>query len=194
MPFTPSSNLNFALSAAGETIYFKNPAATRVLDAVRFEGQENGVATGRYPDGGDQFYRLAAKTPGATNAPILVSDVVINELMYHPITEDDNDQYVELYNRGANAVDLGGWTLSDAVSFTFPSNTWLAADDYLVVAKIAAQLMTKYPNLNAANTLGDFSGKLSSKGERLALTKPDTLIGTNHSGVVTTNLIHITGG
>ena len=189
--FYTETNLNFALSAAGETIYFKNPASTRVLDAVRFEGQENGVATGRYPDGGDQFYRLAAKTPGATNAPILVSDVVINELMYHPITEDDNDQYVELYNRGANAVNLGGWTLSDAISFTFPSNTWLAADHYLVIAKLAAQLMTEYPNLNAANTLADFSGKLSGKGERLALTKPDTLISTNHGGVVTTNLIQI---
>ena len=44
--------LGFALSADGETIYFKNAARTRVLDAVRFEGQENGVATGRWPDGG----------------------------------------------------------------------------------------------------------------------------------------------
>jgi hypothetical protein len=189
--FYTEANMNFALSAAGETIYFKNPAATRVLDAVRFEAQENGVATGRYPDGGDQFYRLAGKTPRETNAPILVNDVVINELMYHPITEDENDEYVELYNRGADAVNLGGWTLSDAVSFTFPSNTWLAADHYLVVAKSTVQLLAKYPNLNTANTLGDFSGKLSGKGERLVLTKPDTLQSTNHSGAVTTELIHI---
>ena len=189
--FYTETQLNFALSAAGETLYFKNAALTRILDAVRFEGQENGVATGRYPDGGDQFYRLAANTPGATNAPILVSDVVINELMYHPITEDDNDQYIELYNRGTNPVNLGGWTLSDAVSFIFPSNTWLAPDHYLVIAKLAAQLLTNYPNLNAANTLGNYSGKLSGKRERLALAKPDTLISTNHSGIVTTNLIQI---
>ena len=48
------SELGFSLSAAGETIYLKNPAATRVLDVLRFEGQENGVATGRYPDGADR--------------------------------------------------------------------------------------------------------------------------------------------
>ena len=89
------TNLTFNLNAAGETILFKNAAGTRVIDAVRFAGQENGVATGRFPDGSDQFYRLVAKTPGATNAPILTSDLVINELMYDPISGDDNDQYVE---------------------------------------------------------------------------------------------------
>src|SRR5262245_22890794 len=64
------TNLNFALSAAGETIYFKNVALTRVIDAVRFGGQENGVATGRFPDGADPFHRLLARTPGAPNAGI----------------------------------------------------------------------------------------------------------------------------
>src|SRR5439155_556515 len=90
------TTMNFSLSAAGETIYFKNSSNTRVLDAVRFEGQENGIATGRYPDGGDQFYRLSSQTPGSANAPILIGDVVINELMYKPISGDDKDQYVEL--------------------------------------------------------------------------------------------------
>src|SRR5207248_1559216 len=151
------TNMNFALSAAGETIYFKNAAQTRVIDAVRFGGQENGVATGRFPDGAPEFYRLLARTPGAPNAGIRVSEVVINELMYHPISDDADDQYVELYNRGTGPVNLGGWKLSDAVSFTFPSNAVIAADSYLVVARNAARLLTNYPNLSANNTLGDFS-------------------------------------
>ena len=186
------TNLNFALSAAGETIYFKNASATRVIDAARFGGQQNGVATGRYPDGADQFHRLLAKSPGAPNAGIRVSDVVINELMYHPISDDADDQYVELYNRSVSAVTLSGWKLSDAISFTFPSNVVIGPDSYLVVAKNAVHLMTNYPNLSANNTLGDFSGKLSGAGERLALTMPDTIVVTNSSGVVETNLIHIT--
>src|SRR5262249_25087833 len=45
------NQLGFSLSAAGETIYFKNPDQSRVLDALRFEGQENGVSFGRFPDG-----------------------------------------------------------------------------------------------------------------------------------------------
>ena len=188
--FYSETNMNFALSAAGETIYFKNPGHTRLLDAVRFDAQENGISMGRSPDGGEQFYRLTTKTPGGTNSPILISDVVINELMYHPISEDDNDQYIEIYNRSGNPVNLGGWTLDDAVSFTFPSNTTIAPGAYFVVSKLASQLMTKYPNLNSANTFGNYGGKLSGNGERVALTRPDTITTTN-GAIITTNLIHI---
>ncbi len=184
------NRLGFALSADGETIYFKNATGTRVLDAVRFAGQENGVVLGRSPDGADEFYRLAARTPDTNNAALLVSDVVINELMFHPISGNDGDQYVELYNRSAGPVNLGGWTLSDGVSFTIPSNTVLAANSYLVIAADAARLFSNYPNLNPANTLGNFSGKLSGRGERVVLRKPDSLTSTN-GGVVTTNYFHI---
>jgi hypothetical protein len=184
------TTLNFALNAAGEAIYFRNPTQTRVLDAVQFDAQENGVAMGRWPDGADQFYRLAAKTPGTNNASIRVSQVAINELMYDPISGNDDDQYVEIYNWGTNVVNLSGWTLADAVSFTFPSNTVLATDGYLVVARNAARLRTNYANLNLSNCLGDFSGKLSHNGERLALTMPDTIVSTK-GGVSVTNTIHI---
>lgn len=185
------TNMNFRLSAAGETIYFKNPDQSRVLDAVQFGAQENGVATGRWPDGANEFYRLNALTPGTPNTTLRASDIVINELMYDPITRDDDDQYVELYNRSSSTVNLGGWQLSDAVSFNFPSNTVLAADAYLVVARNAARLRTNYPNLNQLNCLGNYGGKLSHNGDHVALTMPDTIVQTNSQGIVSTNLIHI---
>ena len=186
------TNMNFALSAAGETIYFKNPAQTRVLDAVRFEGQENGVATGRYPDGGNQFYRLTDKTPDAPNAAIRVSDIIINEIMYDPVSLNDDDQYVELYNRGTNAVDLGDWQFVSGIRFVFPPNTIVQSDGYLVVGRNESRMLTNYPNLNAGNLVGNFGGKLSHHGERLALAMPDTIVVTNSSGVMQTNNILIT--
>lgn len=139
------TTLGFSLSADGETLYFKNAARTRVLDCVRFEGQENGVSLGRWPDGADQFYRLAARTPGTNNATLRTNDVVINELMYHPITENDDDQYLELFNRSASPVNLSGWTLGGGVSFTFPSNTTIAANGYVVVANVRASFLANYP-------------------------------------------------
>ena len=183
--------MGFSLSAEGETLYLKNPAGTRILDAVVFEGQENGVATGRWPDGAGEFYRLVSKTPGTNNAGIRRSAVVINELMYNPISGEDGDQYVEILNQGPGSVNLGGWRLEGGVGFSYPSNTVLAANGYLVVARNAARLRTNYGNLNLVNCLGDFSGTLAGGGERVVLTMPDTVVSTNASGRVETNLIHI---
>ena len=136
-----------------------------------------------------QFYRLLAGTRGAPNAGIRVSDVVINEIMYDPISGQSADEFIELRNRGPVAVNLGGWRLSDAVSFTFPSNAVIASGGYVVVAKESARLMTNYAGLNAGNTFGDYSAKLAN-GERIALSMPDEVVSTNGT-VVVTNLIHI---
>src|SRR5207247_8359595 len=183
-------NLNFALSASGETIYLRNPANTRVLDAVRFEAQANAVSSGRYPDGSPSILALSTKTPGASNSPFRSSDIVINEIMYHPISKEDDDQFVELYNKGTNIVNLGGWKFTAGINFTFPSNTLIRPDGYLVVARNASRLASRYSNLGASNLIADFSGKLAHGGERHALAMPDTIIATNNNGVLVTTLNH----
>lgn len=168
------TQLGFALSTGGEGIYFRNPANTRVLDAVRFGPQANGVSAGRCPDGADGPLRpLASKTPGTNNTACLVSDIVINEIMYHPISGDDNDQYIELHNRGASAVDLAGWKLMDGVGFTFPANSIIPAGGYVVIAENREQLLAKYTNLGSANLFGNFDGRLSHSSERIILTRPE---------------------
>jgi hypothetical protein len=182
--------MGFSLSAAGETIYLKNPSGTKVIDTVRFKGQQNGVATGRYPDGAPGFYRLQNKTPGTPNGKILVSDVVINEIMFKPVSGSSDDEFVELYNRGPSAVNLAGWRLSDGISYTFPTNAVIAAGGYLVAANKAAHLITNYANLNTNNTLGNYGGSLGNGGARIALTMPDEVVSTNGSFLVT-NIIHI---
>src|SRR5207302_4732689 len=90
------TQFGFGFKASGETIYFRNPAGNRVLDAIRYEPQLDGVSHGRVPDGGQFFRPLAARTPGGPNGPPLQSDLVINEIMYAPVSLNDDDQYVEL--------------------------------------------------------------------------------------------------
>jgi hypothetical protein len=41
------NQLGFRLNAAGESLYLVSSNATRVIDAVRYHDQENGVASGR---------------------------------------------------------------------------------------------------------------------------------------------------
>ena len=184
------NTLGFALNAAGESIFFKDATLTRLLTRVQFAAQENGISTGRSPDGSGQFYRLAAKTPGTNNAALLVSDVVINELMYHPISGNADDQYVELFNRSAVRSNLGGWTLDDGIDFTFPTNTVISASGYLVVANNARVSSRTYPAVNpvpcsvisAANSRAVANGGADQAGYNCQ---------HQQSRVVTTNLIDI---
>ncbi len=184
------TQLGFGLNPAGGTLYLRNAAGTRVLDAVRYEGQRNGVSFGRLPDGSARWKALARPTPGTTNSPACQDDIVINEIMYAPVSLDDDDQYLELYNRGTNAVDLSGWQFVSGISFTFPSNTIIAADGYFVVARNASRMLANYPNLNAGNLAGNFGGKLSHQGERLALARPETAIAIDDQEVWTTNTVY----
>ncbi len=185
------TQLGFRLSAAGETVYLVSSNGLRVLDAVRTGGQENGVSSGRVPDGASEWRRLASRTPGAANGSWRVEDVVINEIHYHPISEDDADEFVELHNRSLVAVDLAGWRLDSGVGFTFPTGASIPAGGFVVVGGDRARLLSNHPGLAPATVFGDWSGSLANGGERLALSKPDTLLTTNELGEVTTTTLRI---
>ena len=185
------TNLPFGLNSGGETIYLRSPGGTHMLDAVKYEAQALGRSTGRAPDGAPDFYPLRSVTPGTNNSDIYVDDIVINEIMYAPISGLSDDQYVELYNKGTNTVDLGGWRFTAGIDYTFSNTVPLAPGGYLVVAKNAARLRASYPNLNVNNTLGDYQGKLSGKGERLALARPDISYTTNLQGQVQTKTLYV---
>ncbi len=170
----PQPRLNFTLNGAGGTVYFIQPNGIRILDAMQFGAQSDGVSYGRWPDGADDFYSLVSRTPGTNNSAIQIGDIVINELMYHPISGNDDDQYVELYNKGTNTVNLAGWQFTAGITFTFP-NISIAPNGYLTVARNLTNLFAKYSNLNGLNTVGNYSGKLSHGGEQVTLSMPQTL-------------------
>jgi len=185
------NQLGFSLSADGEQIFLVNSNQTRVLDSVRFRGQANGVSSGRHPDGAPGFQELSSITLGTTNAGPLLRSLVINEIMYHPISESDKDEYLEIYNRSASPVNLSSWRIQGGVSYEFPTNTVIAAHGYLVVAENRTNLLAKYAQLNVTNTYGNYSGSLANGGERIALSMPEDLVSTNSQGLVTTNIYFI---
>jgi hypothetical protein len=186
--------LGFALSAAGEAIYFTHPENTRVIDAIRFGAQANGISMGRSPDGAAEFHKLSSLTPGGPNGSLWISDVVMNEIMFNPLSGLDEDGYVELHNRSAAEVDVSGWSFIDGISFTIPEGTIMPAGGYLVVAKDRERLFQTHPHLNANNTVGNFGGRLSNSGERLALARPVERTLTEPNLVVVDELTYRDGG
>ncbi|MEJ6579629.1 MAG: lamin tail domain-containing protein [Akkermansiaceae bacterium] len=77
-----------------------------------------------------------------------------------------DDQWIELYNRGDQALDLSNWSFGEGIGYTFPANTTLAAGAYLILSNNPAKLAQAQPGITI---LGPFSGSLSRSGETLTL-------------------------
>ncbi len=82
-----------------------------------------------------------------------------------PYRESD-EEWIELYNRSDHPVNLTGWKIKDAINFDFPLSTTIASNGYLVIARNAAELQNKFPDIEI---LGNYSGQLANGGENIHL-------------------------
>ena len=99
-----------------------------------------------------------------TTTPLVPASVIINEINYNP-PGVEQIEFVELHNPSDADIDLDGWTLSDAVSFTFPGSSTLPAGGYAVVAADPLAFSNQF----ARTAYGPFVGKLSNEGENIEL-------------------------
>ncbi len=101
-----------------------------------------------------------------------LADIVINELHYAPNPENEAVEFIELYNSGAEVVDLSGWSFTDGFAYTFPAGSSLAPDAYLVLAPNLTEYNSKFGSIfvGGIKAFGEFeSGLLSDAGEEITL-------------------------
>jgi hypothetical protein len=92
--------------------------------------------------------------------------VVINEINYHPDSDQELEEFIELYNTGDAPVVLTDWKFVEGTTFTFPNLTMIGAREYLVVARDRTFLANLF---GITNVIGNFEGRLDNTGERLTL-------------------------
>jgi CotH kinase protein/Lamin Tail Domain len=142
------------------------------------DGPSGGVDAGTPPDGsgpgpGDPD---AGPPPDAIVLPPVEGPVVISEVMYHPVLEEDFidwHEFVEIHNPSPDTVSLTGWKLEGGIAYMFPDGTEIAAGAYLVVARNRPSLLAVYPGVNEAAVLGDYQGELDNGGDPIVLRKAD---------------------
>jgi hypothetical protein len=137
-----------------------------VRDARTLVRPNTGRNLQAFPDGSKEWFAGDTPTRNATNNPARHTDIVINEVFHDPPYPHKKLGFIELFNRGRAAVDLGGWAFIEGVAFTFPRGTKLAAGEFLVVAQDASRLRAVHGNINA---IGNYVGKLASDGGLIRL-------------------------
>lgn len=124
-----------------------------LADTISYKSSDPDVAWSRNPDGGPAFTQYCAPTPRKPNCilsptPTVTptpypSEIIINEFVPVPYYDwnrdsilDSGDEWIELYNRSEQTIDLGGWKLDDQKGgsgvFRIPYGTILPAHGFRV--------------------------------------------------------------
>lgn len=166
----------FRFSSAGDTLMLFN-AAGAAIDTVNIPALNADCSYAR--TGTNTWELSSAPTPGLPNTPESQSamrepdgdsPVVLNEIVASNASalKDENGEYydyIELYNRSGETVDLTGWGLSDdagqARKWSFPQ-AYIAPGEYLVVHASGLNRRDDPAHLHT-----NFS--LSAEGEQVAL-------------------------
>ncbi|MEM7384373.1 MAG: lamin tail domain-containing protein, partial [Verrucomicrobiota bacterium] len=140
-------------------------AEGHAASAHRFDDLEGGSYQ-TYPAGSNEWYVADEPKKGAANEPVRFDSIVIHEIMFsHPV--GGHGEFIELYNRGDEAVDLSGWEISEGVQFDFPVGSSLAPGGFAVIAADSIWFQENYEG--AAAPLGDFENGLSNQGETIRI-------------------------
>ncbi len=153
-------------------IFFRNiPIKIKALltPGYRFVRWE-GISTSTSPEISVVLTSNASLTAVFEPAELTVTSLVINEINYKSSSVFDTEDWVEFYNPDNSAVNISGWKLHDDIvsnQFTFPENTIIGANDYLVICRDTTKFRLLYPNHK--KMIGNISFGLSSDGDVVIL-------------------------
>jgi len=109
--------------------------------------------------------------------------VIVSEVHYDPgpVTNANELEFVEIYNRGSSAVNLANWKLRKGVDFDFTDSRMLGGHETLVIVPFDpvtdANQVTAFRsqhNITASIAMvGPYGGQLENNGERVRLQRPD---------------------
>ncbi|MDP2895061.1 MAG: lamin tail domain-containing protein [bacterium] len=118
-----------------------------------------------------------AGTPGQQNSqhdPFAHhTDVVINEIMYHPLSAEQKEKFIEIVNIGTQEIPLDGWRLLGDASFDFSATASILPGEFVVIAADAKWMVSNY---GLSKVFGGLHGLTSTGGQSVALRTPTGII------------------
>ncbi|MDD5291175.1 MAG: lamin tail domain-containing protein [Patescibacteria group bacterium] len=70
------------------------------------------------------------------------NDIIISEIFPNPVGSDNEEEFIELYNRGTAAVDLRGWGVGDDSKgkYKFKEDIFIKGGEYLAVSRSESKI------------------------------------------------------
>jgi hypothetical protein len=150
---TGFSSVNFRLATGGDNLILTASNGSTVIQSISFATQQPGVSQGYFPDGTATVTSFPVSSSPNDNNWLPLS-VRVNEALTNSVAPLED--YVEIHNPTAAAVDISGWWLSDdrdeRQKFMIPPGSSIAAGEYLVIYESAFNLG---PNAFSLSSLGD---------------------------------------
>ena len=106
--------------------------------------------------------------------PVTDELVIINEINYNSADDSDSGDWVELYNRSTDNLDLSGWIMKDdddSHNLVFPQETVIDGNGFLILTRDQDLFFTEFPDIETV--IGDFDFGLSSNGDAVRLYNAD---------------------
>ncbi|MCK5080068.1 MAG: lamin tail domain-containing protein, partial [Bacteroidales bacterium] len=173
-------NLNFKLSGGGEAVGLWDASST-LIDSYTYGEQTTDISFGRYPDGADEWGFMSDITPGASNATpdppatvLFINEFMASNDVSFPGPQGDFPDWIEIYNPGAEAVNLAGYYMADdlgdtaamyQIPATYPDSVTVEAGGFIVF----------YANKEEASSVLNLDFKLSGGGEQIGLWNADQI-------------------
>jgi len=105
--------------------------------------------------------------------------LIINEISFYQVESDSTDDWIEIYNRSAQPINMRGFYFaknSFKQHFKFDSNVVVKANDYIVLVKNRQNFIATYSNIDTNKVLSDFKFGLPKKGSHILLYDKKELI------------------
>lgn len=93
-------------------------------------------------------------------------NLIYSEINYNSSIADDAGDWIELHNKNVVAYPLAGWSIRDGSSnnvYTFPANTVIAPNGYLVAYSDATKFNQQHPGI--ANKIGPIGFGFAAVGD-----------------------------
>lgn len=189
---------DFALNGAhGDEVYLTTgtDAPEFFIDSVSFGAARNGESFGRFPNGVGNLAPMKTLTLNEPNSDVRVGPIIVSEIHYHPGVptidalaiypqlDEDDLEFVEIYNSSSVPVDLTNWQLRTGIEIDFEPGMSLDSHEAFVVvtfnpenamnANRVAAFRSHFAIDESVRLVGGYAGKLDNGGELIQLFRPD---------------------